>query len=192
MSINLGKKNKILIVEPSDETRELLKEIFKKNNFDVLESVDGAEGLAVASNEDDLGVILISLIMPRIGGREFLKRIKRNKALKDIPVVIYDNPRSRGVRESMLSAGAKDFISKGTIAPDELVQRVARAMRQGDYLFEIDPYALDAQSFISDHHLKSNFKCTNCGGDLAMKITVDKNQKMKASIGCQQCGRQYL
>lgn len=192
MITSIGKKNKILIIEPDESTRELLVEVFRNNNFEVLEAVDGADGFSKANNEEGLGVVLSSLIMPRIDGREFLKRKKDDEFLRNVPVVIHDNLRDEEEREEILSAGAKDFIVKGTVAPDELVQRIARAMQQGDYFFQIDPYAMDAQDFINDHHLESNFKCNNCGADLAIKITVDENREMKAGIGCSNCGKQYL
>ena len=192
MSISLGKKNKILIIEPDDSTRELLVEVFRSNDFEVLEAVDGAEGFSKANNEEKLGVVLSSLHMPRIDGREFLQRKKDDEFLENVPVVIHDNLRDEEERKELLDSGAKDFIVKGTVAPDELVQRIARAMQQGDYLFQIDPYAMDAQDFINDHHLESNFKCTNCGADLAIKITVDEDRSMKAGIGCPHCGKQYL
>jgi DNA-binding response OmpR family regulator len=192
MSLNLGVTSKILIIQPDDEARDMLVEVFKANNFEVLEAVDGADGFSKANNEENLDIVLTSLNMPRIDGKEFLTRKKTDEFLENVPVVIYDNLRDEEEREELLSIGAKDFIVKGTVAPDELVQRVARAMQQGDYFFQIDHYALDAQQFIEDHHLAKNFKCTNCGADLAMKITIGEDKNMKASIGCPACGEQYL
>ena len=190
--MQIGATNKILIIEPDDSAREMLVEVFKNNNFEVLEAVDGADGFSKASNEEGLNVILTALSMPRIDGEEFLKRKKEDEFLKDIPVVVYDHLSDEEEREAMLSAGAKDFIVRGTVAPDELIQRVSRAMQQGDYLFQIDPYALDAQQFINDHHLTGNFTCTNCGATLAVKINVDREKSMVASIMCPNCGEKYL
>jgi CheY-like chemotaxis protein/DNA-directed RNA polymerase subunit RPC12/RpoP len=192
MSLNLSATSKILIIQPDEAAREMLVEIFKANNFEVLVATDGADGFSKANSEEDLDVVLTALNMPRIDGREFLERKKTDEFLKNVPVVIYDNLRDEEEKEELLSAGAKDFIIQGTVAPDKLVQRVARAMQRGDYFFQIDPYALDAQKFLEDHHLAKNFKCTNCGADLAMKITIGEDKNMKASIGCPDCGKQYL
>ncbi len=190
--MKLGATSKILIIQPEEGVREMLMEIFKANNFEVLVAVDGADGFSKANNEEDLDVVLTALNMPRIDGREFLKGKKEDEFLKNIPVIVYDNLRDEEERAEILAAGANDFIIKGTVSPDKLVQRVARVMQQGDYFFQIDPYALDAQQFIEDHHLTKNFKCTNCGADLAMKITIGEDKNMKASIGCPVCGEQYL
>jgi CheY-like chemotaxis protein/DNA-directed RNA polymerase subunit RPC12/RpoP len=190
--MKLGATSKILIIQPNNAAREMLVEIFRANNFEVLEAVDGADGFSKANNEEDLDIVLTALNMPRIDGREFLERKKADDFLKNVPVVIYDNLRDEEEREELLTTGAKDFIVKGTVAPDKLVQRIARAMQQGEYFFQIDSYALDAQQFIEDHHLAKNFKCTNCGADLAMKIAIGEDKSMKASIGCPACGEQYL
>jgi DNA-binding response OmpR family regulator len=192
MSLNIGTTNKILIIEPDARTREMLVEVFKKNNFEVLEATDGADGFSKANDEVGLSVVLTALNMPRIDGEEFLKRKKEDLSLRDIPVIIHDNLSDEEEREMMLSLGAKDFIVKGTVAPDQLVQRVSRAMQQGDYFFQIDPYALDAQEFINDHHLSGNFKCINCGSTLALKIGVNREKKMQASVVCPECGEKYL
>jgi two-component system chemotaxis response regulator CheY len=192
MSISLGATSKILIIQPDEEAREMLVEVFKANNFEVLVAVDGADGFSKANNVENLDIVLTALNMPRIDGREFLERKKEDEFLQNVPVVIYDNLRDEEEREELLAAGAKDFIIKGTVSPDKLVQRIARARQQGDYFFQIDHYALDAQQFIEDHHLAKNFKCTNCGADLAMKIAIGEDRNMKASIGCPVCGEQYL
>ncbi len=190
--MKLNATNKILIIQPEDPVREMLVEVFKKNNFEVLEAVDGADGFSKANNETGINVVLTALNMPRIDGREFLERKKNNEFLKDVPVVIYDNIASEEERQELLSLGAKDFLAKGTVSPDKLIQHIARAMQKGDYFFQIDPYALDAQQFVEDQHLPQNFKCTNCGADLAVKITIGDNKSMQTGIECPQCGTQYL
>ena len=192
MSIDIGATNTILIIEPNEQVREMLVEVFKNNNFKVLEASDGADGLSKASNEGKLDIILSGLNMPRMDGLEFMQEKNENEELKNIPVVIYDNIASEEEKEKVLATGAKDFIIEGTVTPDEIIQRVARAMQQGDYLFQVDPYALDAQSFISDYHLNKNFKCNNCGTDLALKLSAYKGKDMIAKIVCPSCGQKYL
>ena len=192
MSLNLNTTNTILIIEPDDVSRDTLTEIFKNSNFKVLIAGDGVEGLSVASNEEKLDVVLSRLKMPRIDGMEFIKRKNEDKLLSQVPVVIFDNINSEEEKQEILKAGASDFIIKGTVAPDKLVQRVSRVIQQGDYMLQIDPYALDAQKLIEDYHLNKNFKCTNCGADLAIKLTIGKDKNMKANISCPDCGKQYL
>jgi CheY-like chemotaxis protein/predicted RNA-binding Zn-ribbon protein involved in translation (DUF1610 family) len=190
--MNIGKTNKILIIEPSEQTREMLVEIFKNNNFKVLEAGDGVEGLMAMRNEEDLDIIMTGLNMPRINGLEFMNRKNKDTNLKDIPVVAYDNINSEEEKALVFSLGAKDFIEKSTVRPDELVNRITKSMLQGDYLFQVDPYALDAQEFINNRHMSSNFECFNCGAKLAIRVTTRDGEEAKANIICPECGEKYL
>jgi len=192
MSIDIYNTNKILIIQPDDQTREMLVEIFRQNDFEVLEARDGAEGFSVANNDNNIDIILTDLNMPRIDGWEFLQRKKENDFLKNVPVVVYANLVSEEEKNLVLQAGAKDFIAKGTASPAEIVQRVSRAMQQGEYNLQIDPYALDAQQFIEDYHLNGNFICNNCGAPLAVRVKAYKGRELTAKIVCPKCGKEYL
>ena len=192
MSVNIGTNNKVLIIQPDKQVREMLVEVFKKAGFNVLEAGDGAEGFSKANNQSELDVVLTALNMPRIDALEFIKRQKENTALANVPVVVYDNLNSEEEKELILTAGAKDFIAKGAASPAEIVQRVSRAMQQGEYNLQIDPYALDAQQFIEDYHLSKNFECMNCGSPLAVRVKAYKGKELTAKIVCPSCGKEYL
>ena len=191
MSLNVNAINTILIIQSEKETREMLAELFKDNDFKVLEAGDGIEGLAKAKGAK-IDAVLTSLNMPRMDAIEFLKEKQSNKNLASVPVIIYDNINTTEDKNNVIKMGAKGFINKGTVSPDQIIQKVSRAMQQGDYLFQIDAYALDAQQFIDDYHLTKNFKCTNCGADLAIKLSINKDKNINAKIVCPVCGKVYL
>lgn len=74
-------------------------------------------------------VIFLDLNMPRMGGIEFLKVIKRDPEYKNVPVYIYStSSRESDITEAM-EAGATDyFIKPGTI--DELNRIIAKVLSQ--------------------------------------------------------------
>jgi len=192
MDIDISASNKILIIQPDKQVQEMLVEVFKNSGFEVMFAGDGAEGFSKINNQGGVDVILTALNMPRMDALEFIKRKKENPALVDTPVVIYDNLNSEEEKELVLKAGAKDFIAKGAASPAEIIQKVSRAMQQGDYLLQIDPYALDAQPFIENYHLNKNFECDNCGSPLAIKLRAYKGRDLTAKIVCPNCGKEYL
>jgi CheY-like chemotaxis protein/predicted RNA-binding Zn-ribbon protein involved in translation (DUF1610 family) len=192
MDIDISASNKILIIQPDNQVREMLVEVFKNSGFEVMFARDGAEGFSKVNNQGEVDVVLTALNMPRMDALEFIKRKKESPALVDTPVVIYDNLNSEEEKELVLKAGAKDFIAKGAASPAEIVQKVSRAMQQGDYLLQIDPYALDAQPFIENYHLNKNFECDNCGSPLAIKLRAYKGRDLTAKIVCPNCGKEYL
>jgi CheY-like chemotaxis protein len=50
--------------------------------------------------------------MPRMNGSVFLSMIKRNKNLKNIPVVIYSSDIAIYQEKELINAGAQDVIAK--------------------------------------------------------------------------------
>ena len=85
---------RLLLIDDSVADTELTRETLETNRMhvEIQSALDGAEALeklrdAHASNRlPDL--ILLDLNMPRMDGREFLSELRKNEALRLIPVVI--------------------------------------------------------------------------------------------------------
>jgi CheY-like chemotaxis protein len=62
-----------------------------KKSIDVVRAYDGAEALARLRDEsfDRPDFIFLDLNMPKMDGKQCLEELKKNSALKEIPVVIY-------------------------------------------------------------------------------------------------------
>ena len=92
----LGRPAEMLLIEdnPADVrlTQEALKEHRVRNNLSVV--ADGVEAIAFLRREGPHAgaprpdVILLDLNLPRMDGRELLKRIKDDPDLRRIPVVV--------------------------------------------------------------------------------------------------------
>jgi len=79
-------KKKILLVEDTHPTIDLIREILSKVNYDVFISTNGESGISKAEiNLPDL--ILLDILMPGIDGFETCKRLKSNDKTKDIPII---------------------------------------------------------------------------------------------------------
>lgn len=86
----------ILLVEDNPADARLIKEVFKdtkiKNKLYVVK--DGVDAMAFLNQEANYvdiprpDVILLDLNLPRKDGREVLKELKEDKALKRVPIVI--------------------------------------------------------------------------------------------------------
>ena len=103
---------KILIIEDSCEVRDVLRLIIEKHNHEVVEAVDGQDGLEKAkAHHPDL--IIMDALMPRVDGFTLLRNIKNDPSLSTIPCVflsaIYTNNTDRKLA---LSLGAAVFIAK--------------------------------------------------------------------------------
>ena len=59
------------MVEDDTTVRELAVEVLRGAGYEVLEASDGAEALSqFAAHSDEIGLVLLDSVMPRLGGRE--------------------------------------------------------------------------------------------------------------------------
>ena len=116
----------ILLVEDSEPLRELYKEEFKQNNFNVVEAEDGEIGtnFAIEYRPD---IILLDLMLPKRGGLGVVRILRSLPETKEIPIIILTalpNP------EYQLDAGTKvqGYFLKTQIRPGDLVKKVRQLL----------------------------------------------------------------
>ena len=111
-SAKLRVKRKVLIVEDNEINREILKETLE-DDYDVLEAVNGEEGLNILSQYyKDISLILLDVVMPVCDGFEFLSRQKSDSLLASVPVIVTTGNNSQEDELKCLGLGAVDFITK--------------------------------------------------------------------------------
>ena len=83
----------VLLVDDDPDDFEMFREALKLLNerAECLHAWDGKEAIDLLSNEIIIlpDYIVMDVNMPRMGGKECLIKIKKNKRLKDIPVIFY-------------------------------------------------------------------------------------------------------
>jgi signal transduction histidine kinase len=100
----------ILVVDDTTEMRVLLGEILREQ-YRVLFARDGQEGLEVAElGHPDL--IISDVMMPRVDGQEFCRRIKANPATAHIPFVMLTAKAELAMKIGGLDCGADDYLTK--------------------------------------------------------------------------------
>lgn len=118
---------KILIVEDEPDNNEFLAELLSLSGYEVDQAFDGEQGLAkVEEFEPDL--VLLDIMMPKIDGLEFCKRIRAKQDYRNLKIIFIT---ARGNLEEKINgfnAGADDFLSK-PFAPSELLARINAQLR---------------------------------------------------------------
>jgi DNA-binding response OmpR family regulator len=118
---------KILVVDDKPELRTLLKSYLGQEGFEVATAGDGQEGLFVARREKP-DLILLDLMMPEMGGYEFLRAFSRES---DTPVIILTARLEENDKVLGLELGADDYVTK-PFSPRELTSRVRAVLRRMD------------------------------------------------------------
>jgi diguanylate cyclase (GGDEF)-like protein len=118
----ISRREKILIAEDSVTTRHIIKYIFIKNGYNVIEAKDGKDALRlIQKNKPDL--ILADCHMPEMNGFELTKEVKRVKETRHIPVIILTAITSQQDMLKGLESGANDYLPK-PFDEEELLARV--------------------------------------------------------------------
>ncbi len=124
----------ILIVDDSEEQRELLATILKTAGYRSLLFTESAEealkhlGIGADSRPSDrIDVVLMDFLMPGMDGLEACRRIRSEERLKHLPVIVVTAKTEPPDILDAYTAGATDYIRKPVI-PMELVARVSMAM----------------------------------------------------------------
>ncbi len=117
-----GTPHKILVVDDDNATRAVIVNILSSLGFDVIETVNGKDGLekALALKPD---VILMDLMMPLMNGFEATRRIRQSSELKDVVIIAISASVYEQDRKDSLLVGCNDFIAK-PIQSDKLLEKL--------------------------------------------------------------------
>jgi two-component system alkaline phosphatase synthesis response regulator PhoP len=89
---------KILVVDDTTDTRDLLHFYLSNAGFDVIIAADGGEGLYRAK-ADKPDLIITDITMPNLDGHQMIKQLRDEAEFAGVPIIV-------------MSAYGKDFINK--------------------------------------------------------------------------------
>lgn len=101
----------ILVVEDSDDVRELLVVWLKRQGFRMLEASDGSAAVAIARREyPDL--IIMDLSLPVLDGLTAMQSIREIEELCEVPIIACSAHTKCEWADRALLAGCAEFIRK--------------------------------------------------------------------------------
>ena len=117
----------VLIVEDNPDNRETVCAVLSKT-FDIIEAADGRAGVEQARRHmPDL--ILMDISMPVLDGIAALRLLRREEAVKHIPVIALTARAMKGDREQLLAHGFDAYLSKPL--DSEALQKVIQETLHG-------------------------------------------------------------
>jgi two-component system, chemotaxis family, sensor kinase CheA len=116
---------RILIVEDSITSRMLLKGILESAGYDVKTAVDGIDAFTALRAEHFDGVVS-DVEMPRMDGFNLTSRIRADRVLAQLPVVLVTALESREDRERGIDVGANAYLVKSSLDQSNLLEALRR------------------------------------------------------------------
>jgi len=103
---------KILIIDDDARNIFALKATLKARGYTCLTAAGAQEGINLLKQAEDIGIVLMDMMMPDMDGYEALNVIRQDERIAALPVIALTAQAMKGDREKCLEAGANDYISK--------------------------------------------------------------------------------
>jgi CheY-like chemotaxis protein len=78
---------KVLIIDDSVQMHQAYKMMLSRYQCETITALDGQEGLKQLSSNPEVSLLIVDLIMPRMNGMEFIKRVKGQETFNHIPII---------------------------------------------------------------------------------------------------------
>ncbi len=112
-----------------DDDKEIVKAIeiyLSKEGYNILKAYDGVEALDILKKNDDIQLIILDIMMPKLDGIETANLIRKEKG---IPIIMLSAKSEDYDKIAGLNNGADDYITK-PFNPLELIARVNSQIRR--------------------------------------------------------------
>ncbi len=113
----------VLVIDDNPVNREVIRTRLGMHNYEVTEAVDGVQGLEKVQAKKP-ALVILDLMMPRMSGYEFCKRVRAQYSSDDLPIIMLTAKTDMGDKVYGLQIGANDYISK-PFQQEELLARVS-------------------------------------------------------------------
>jgi response regulator RpfG family c-di-GMP phosphodiesterase/signal transduction histidine kinase len=133
-------RRKVLVVDDNRELREYLRSILE-GEYEVVSASDGNEGLrkAVAERPD---LVLSDVMMPGMNGFALCAAIKREAALRSVPVILLTARTENSMVIAGYEVGADDYLDK-PFGSEELLAKVRAFMGREDMRRRLEALAAE-------------------------------------------------
>jgi len=115
---------RILVVDDSITVREVERKILENKGYQVTAALDGMDAWNMLLKQDMFDLVISDIDMPRMNGFELVGKIKQDKNLKEIPIIIISYKDREEDKIRGLEAGADYYLTKSSFHDDRLLGAV--------------------------------------------------------------------
>lgn len=120
---------KLLVVDDEKLIRNVIKEYLESENIEYIEASNGKEAIDKVLKNNDISLIIMDIMMPKMDGYSALREIKK---IRDIPVIVLSARREEYDKLLGFDLGIDDYVVK-PFSPKELMARIKAVLkRQND------------------------------------------------------------
>jgi len=118
---------RILAVDDSASVRQMQRFVLSGAGYDVIDAIDGRDGLAQLEKSGAVNLILTDLNMPNLDGVGFIKAVRASNAHRLTPIVVISTESQQEKKQAARAAGATGWIVK-PFTPEQLLAVVKKVI----------------------------------------------------------------
>ncbi|MBN1907802.1 MAG: response regulator [Deltaproteobacteria bacterium] len=118
----------IMAVDDSTSIRQMVGFILRDAGYEVIEAIDGQDGVNHLLNNSGIDMIITDLNMPNMDGIELIKQARAMPKYKYIPIVMLTTESQDNKKQAGKAAGATGWIVK-PFQPDQLLAVIRKVLR---------------------------------------------------------------
>lgn len=116
---------RILTIDDSKTMRDMLMLTLSDAGYDVIQAVDGEDGVNVLKGGEQVDVVITDINMPKMDGYEVIRQLRKDPANKTLPILVLTTESDTDKRGIAREAGATGWMVK-PFDPDRLVQTIRK------------------------------------------------------------------
>jgi two-component system, cell cycle response regulator DivK len=113
---------RILVIEDTEDNRQIIRDLMTSAGYELIEAVDGPEGVAAAEREKP-DLILMDIQLPGIDGYEATRRIRAIPDMAKVPIIAVTSYALSGDEAKTREAGCDGYVAK-PFSPRQLLAKV--------------------------------------------------------------------
>ena len=113
---------RILVIEDTEDNRQIIRDLLSSAGYEMIEAVDGIEGVAVAERERP-DLILMDIQLPGIDGYEATRRIRALPEIGTTPIIAVTSYALSGDEAKAREAGCDGYVAK-PFSPRQLLAKI--------------------------------------------------------------------
>ena len=118
---------KILLVEDDPLIIEIYTTKLKERGFEVEVANEGEEAIKKLK-EKHFDLLVLDIVLPQLSGFEILKKIRKNKDLKSLKIMVLSNLGQKSDVEEAEKLGADKYLIKAHYTPTEVVEEIEKLL----------------------------------------------------------------
>jgi two-component system chemotaxis response regulator CheY len=120
---------KVLVIDDSETVREQVRQTLSGAGYEIVEAIDGVDGLEKLRETKDVALALCDVNMPRMTGLEMVAELHRTGI--SIPIVMLTSEGQPSLIRRARDAGAKGWIVK-PFKPELLLEAMNKLLPSND------------------------------------------------------------